>query len=58
MQKRLILISVFLCYAYEVMQVSQNVPCDTIVANGGARGSKRVRAPDEQGQNQPPRVTR
>ncbi|XP_066336071.1 uncharacterized protein [Miscanthus floridulus] len=41
-----------------VDKVSQNVPCDTIVANGGARGSKRVRAPDEQGQNQPPRVTR
>ncbi|TKW08763.1 hypothetical protein SEVIR_6G046000v4 [Setaria viridis] len=41
-----------------VDKVSQNVPCDTIVANGGARGSKRVQAPGEQGQNQPPRVTR
>lgn len=25
-----------------VDKVSQNVPCNTIVANGGARGSKRV----------------
>jgi hypothetical protein len=40
------------------MQVSQNVPCNTIIGNAGARGSKRVRALDEQDQIQPPRVTR